>query len=204
MFKDIFNWFTANRAWEWLFSGIGVFILTFLSKLFFAKQRRKEIPENNYTPENKLEELNSQRLEIVSDLKSIKKERKLLKENYNSQYGDLLKWLTKNRTPLLKGMYDAAIDKTSTITTIAHGYYPRSDHEKSEFKINLSQYIDQLEVCLLEENREMIEEPYFDKIFDLKVYKKAFAYLKKRVPDSVAENSREEFVKYINYLLKRI
>jgi hypothetical protein len=125
-----------------------------------------------------------------------------LKESYLSDYKDIAEWLSKNRESLVERIYKKVVNALGDLITNEETL--ANQMEIRRFKLNISHFIEQLEVCLLDDSIEIIDEPYFEIKIKLKFYEMAFLFLLERVPKSVSEKSVLRLKYYTDYLIERL
>lgn len=124
------------------------------------------------------------------------------KSKYVTQHKLLTDWLSKNNKTLVERIFIHVVNHFEQ----PHFNFsiPKTSKEIRKFKRDISQNIRHFEVCLLEGNTGMIDEPAYMLEFNPELYRVAYTFLFSRIPESVSEESKKEFKSYIDYLLKRI
>ncbi|MDQ5770626.1 toll/interleukin-1 receptor domain-containing protein [Thiothrix subterranea] len=132
----------------------------------------------------------------------ITKELNALKLSYDSEYKDVVSWLSKDKTILIEIIYDQLIEKVGAILNKKGS--PATTSEVGLFKLDLAQYIEQLEVCLLDDDTDLLDSPHFKVNIKHEFYEMALSMLFDRVPSSVSEKSKSQLKYYMTYLIKTI
>jgi len=125
-----------------------------------------------------------------------------LESIFTDEHKKLQKWLSENRKNHAQKVYDILVDKYGELITKKNMIATKTDVD--EFKMTFSHFIDDLVLCLLDDNIQEIDEPFIDKTFDRDIYKDSLSILSSRIPSWASVNSKNKLVFYINYLIERI
>ena len=139
---------------------------------------------------------------IANKIQGISQEREQLKSEHISDFRDMADWLGANRKKLSERISTKAIVHYEKQIN-AHKF-PKNEEDIGDFQLDISQFIAQLEVCLLEDSKKFLDEPLFTIEFDVELYEAALSCLLERVPDEVSSSSKERLKYFIHYLITRI
>lgn len=139
---------------------------------------------------------------IANKIQDVSQEREQLKSEHISDFKDMADWLGANRKNLSERISTKAIAHYEKQIN-AHKF-PKTEEEIEDFQLDVSQFIAQLEICLLEDSKKFLDEPLFTIEFDAGIYEAALSYLLERVPDEVSSRSKERLKYFIHYLITRI
>lgn len=139
---------------------------------------------------------------ITRRMQDISQERNLLKSDCISEYRDVADWLGEYREILADRVSKKALSKYSG--QINRKKIPETEEEQEDFCLDVSQFIGQLEVCLLQNSKKIMDEPYFKIEFDSELYELALSFLIERTPEDISPRSKDKLKYFIDYLITRI
>ncbi|WP_175517982.1 esterase/lipase family protein [Thiothrix caldifontis] len=150
----------------------------------------------------RINELENDTQHIINKMQRVSSERDQLKSECISDYRDVADWLSDNRNVLAERISTKAITNYKSQLNVQK--IPKTEEEIEDFQLDVSQFIGQLEVCLLQDSKKIMDEPYFSIGFDVELYETALSYLLERTPDDVSPQSKVRLKYFIDYLIKRI
>lgn len=154
------------------------------------------------TIEEKIHLLDNEAQRISSKIQDISNEREQLKSECISDFRDIANWLGEHRFTLAERISKKALSNYKN--QINTHKIPKTPEETEDFQLDISQFIGQLEICLLQNSKKIMNEPYFSISFDVELYETALFYLLERAPDDASPQSKERLKYFIDYLIKRI
>lgn len=151
---------------------------------------------------NEISSLDNKEKNVLLEHENVFDEYNKEKSTYENKHKVLTDWLSKNKKILVERIYSHVVNHFDQ--PHFNFYVPSTSKEVRRFKTDISQDIRHFEICLLEENTGLIDEPADILEFNPELYKVAYMFLYSRVPEATPEESKVEFKYYIDYLLKRI
>lgn len=173
--------------------------------LEITKSIRKASEALSNIPEEKNEQLikfDRNDAALKKEYEKIVSERDVELKSSLTTHREMSDWLNSNKDILIERIYKYIIDYHSNLELSYET--PSTEKDILGFKLEISQFIDQLDVCLHEERTKIIDEPKYDIMFNKNIYKLSFSFLFERIPESISKESKATFKSDIEYLLTRI
>jgi len=105
-------------------------------------------------------------------------------------------WLDESRTKLVETVGRLALDQFPDIKEAA------SPEQVDDYYFSIKQFLEQISHCLIWGRYDILDEPEIPLVFENKVYETAFRKIKKRLPEYLNEDSKEQLINCIDYLVK--
>lgn len=155
------------------------------------------ISQNNNMVSKKevLDDIAIQKIQIQQIDKKLAK----IKSNYHSEYKDIVHWLSKDKSIIIDIIYDQIVKESGSLQT--NNYQSANTGEIKTFKLDVIQFLEQFEVCLLDNSTDILDEMFFRPEVQKKFYAMAFFMVLKKMPDTILEKSKEKLKYYMDYLL---
>lgn len=168
-----------------------------------AHTNSQTILRKNYSDiSKKLKDLDSEDKALMSQYEYIDKEKEKLNKKYNSEYQDIINWLSESEDTLIERSYKHALSRMKTSTPADE--LPVDEFQVKYFYLEMSNLLKTVRMTLLVGNRESIDEPKYKLSFKLSIYETAMKFIYKRIPlETVSQASKTEFKKEMKYALTR-
>jgi len=153
-----------------------------------------------------LKKIQQYKLDVMEEISETNKEitDEFNSRSLNNKYKDAVDWLANNKTALIDKIF-SKLCRGKFPNNELPSDFPEEPSDIRTFKLHLTHFLESIEVCLLEDNAMLIEEPDCGG-YNEEYYIEALNILKKRLrfSISISKESKEKLLYYIDYLIERI